>query len=153
MEQRIIKELADWDTLANHVLLSLKNKPTNSSGATVLVLSGDLGAGKTTFTQALAARLGVLDVVQSPTFTIMKFYNTTDTDFKQLIHMDAYRIENISELKPLRFAELLKRPETLICIEWGERIAEVLPKEKISLTINHQSSDMRLVTIERVINP
>ncbi len=148
MEQRTIKELADWDTLANHILLSLKKQPALSKRAVVLVLSGDLGAGKTTFTQALARQLGVTDMVQSPTFTIMKFYNTSDVFFKHLIHMDAYRIETKDELRPLGFSELLVQPETLICIEWGERISEVLPKDTVFLNINHQSSDIRLVTIE-----
>lgn len=148
MEQRIIKELEDWETLAFHLLLSLKNKSRNLMEATILVLTGDLGAGKTTFTQILAKQLGVKEVVQSPTFTIMKFYDTADSVFKQFIHMDAYRIEDILELKPLGLVELLKQPNTLICIEWGERIREALPQEITTLTINHQSSDMRVVTIE-----
>lgn len=148
MEQRIIKELEDWETLAFHLLLSLRNKSQNPTEATILVLTGDLGAGKTTFTQILAKQLGVKEVVQSPTFTIMKFYDTTDNVFKRFIHMDAYRIEDILELKPLGLVELLKQPNTLICIEWGERIREALPRGITTLTINHQSSDMRVVTIE-----
>lgn len=147
MEQKIISELEDWETLAFHLLLDLKNKSKKSAKATVLVLTGDLGAGKTTLTQVLAKQLGVMEMVQSPTFTIMKFYNTADNMFKQLIHMDAYRIENVSELKPLGFEELLNRKETLICVEWGERIMSALPKDIISLNINHQSSDIRVVTI------
>ncbi len=145
----IVKELADWKILAGRVLVRLKEYPNHDKRAQCLILSGDLGAGKTTFTQNLADSLGVKEVVQSPTFTIMKFYQTLDPVFTSLIHMDAYRIEDKSELFPLGFFELLNKPKTLICVEWGERIIDSLPKDTIILSINHQQSDIRLVTIEK----
>lgn len=104
-----------------------------SDGATVAALSGDLGAGKTTFVKALAKALGVTEHVTSPTFTIMSGYDTNNDRFEQLIHMDAYRIEDESELGPLRFDELLQQPNTLFCIEWAERIKDSLPENVVQI--------------------
>jgi tRNA threonylcarbamoyladenosine biosynthesis protein TsaE len=116
--------------------------------ALVVALSGDLGAGKTAFVQALARALGVSTVVQSPTFVIMKSYETNDADFTKLFHMDAYRIEDLSELGPLRFSELLATPQSLFCIEWAEKIRPALPGRVISITIDIVSDDSRRITVE-----
>jgi len=101
-------------------------------GAAVLGLSGDLGAGKTTFVQTLAKKLGVQETVTSPTFVIMKSYSVKGR-FKKLVHIDAYRVENIDEMRVLGFAELLEQKDTIICIEWAEKIKELLPKETVQL--------------------
>ena len=119
-------------------------------GALVVALSGDLGAGKTTLVQTLARALGVSATVQSPTFVIMKSYETTDADFTQLIHMDAYRIDDLAELRPLRFAELLSTPRTLFCIEWAEKIKPALPTKVISITIDIGEAERREVTVEKM---
>jgi tRNA threonylcarbamoyladenosine biosynthesis protein TsaE len=89
----------------------------------------------------------VSEVVQSPTFVIMKQYGTTHKAIRRLVHMDAYRIEDNSELVPLRFAEILTTPGTLFCIEWGERIKAALPKGVLYLSINHEQDDLRIVTL------
>ena len=138
-----IRTMADWKTLAKEVLESLSGAV--KEGAAVLVLSGDLGAGKTTFTQALALELGVTAVVNSPTFTIMKRYDTVHQEFSSLIHMDAYRLETVDELRPLGFSEWLASPGTLLCIEWGERIKEALPERYLHLSISHNSEEERTI--------
>lgn len=143
--ERKIQTLPDWDSFAEE-LLSHFRVINEGTGPAVLVLSGDLGAGKTTFTQVLARKLGVREMVQSPTYTIMKKYETTDPDFASLVHMDAYRIEDVSELGPLRFAEVLGLPKTLLCIEWGERIRDLLPKETVFLNISLCEGEERLVS-------
>ncbi len=118
-------------------------------GALVVALSGDLGAGKTTFVQILARALGVSATVQSPTFVIMKSYETTDPIFTQLFHMDAYRIDDLAELRPLRFAEMLATPRALFCIEWAEKIKPALPDRVISITIDIGEDERREITVER----
>lgn len=128
-------QTSDLPLLAQEVLRAAKD--LRADGAVVIALHGDLGAGKTTFVQSLAATLGVKEHVTSPTFTIMKGYETTDGVFQTLIHMDAYRIDDDSELVPLRFNEILQTPHTLFCIEWAEKISTVLPPHiiHISLTV------------------
>ena len=113
-------------------------------GATVVGLNGNLGSGKTTFVQAVARALGVTEQVTSPTFVIQKSYqvvtpnvinrvgglaNSYSTAFTQLIHIDAYRIDDPNELEILGFKELCSDPHRLILIEWPERIASLLPAD------------------------
>ena len=115
----------------------------------VITLRGDLGAGKTTFTQQLAKHLGVTEHVVSPTFGIMKSYELFDHPyFDQLVHIDAYRIEDDSEIKPLRFEELLRQSRTLVVIEWPERIANILPIKKTEIVIEITNGEERIVTVQ-----
>jgi tRNA threonylcarbamoyladenosine biosynthesis protein TsaE len=131
------------------VIISILNKAVDiTKTAAIITLTGDLGAGKTTFTQQLATHLGVTETVVSPTFGIMKGYELSGhTHFDQLIHIDAYRIETMDEVGPLRFEELFKTPRTLICLEWPENIAAILPTEKVSLTIEIGKGEERKVVI------
>jgi tRNA threonylcarbamoyladenosine biosynthesis protein TsaE len=115
--------------------------------AVVLALSGDLGAGKTTLVQLLARVLGVTGTVTSPTFVVMKQYDTENETFPQLVHIDAYRIEDIDEMRPLGFTSLLTQPGTLVCIEWAERIAALLPTHTIAATLTVNCDDTRTLTI------
>ena len=97
-----------------------KLKP--AAGATLITLSGELGAGKTTFVQGIAQALGVEEVVTSPTFVIMKIYDLAGQRFSRLVHMDAYRLKGKEHLRVLGWDALLADPGNLICIEWPEKI-------------------------------
>ncbi|MES2224809.1 MAG: tRNA (adenosine(37)-N6)-threonylcarbamoyltransferase complex ATPase subunit type 1 TsaE [Patescibacteria group bacterium] len=132
---------ADTDAIAE--ILSLLQ--SSDAGATILALEGDLGAGKTTLTKALAARLGVTDTVVSPTFVIAKFYGAQHDAFNALVHMDAYRIESLEELGPLGWEALLAQPRTLLIIEWPEKIRGALPEAIHHFKIVH-SGDQRTIT-------
>ena len=90
----------------------------------VVLLEGELGAGKTTFVQGLAAALGVTVPVTSPTFTLMNVYPTA-RGF-DLVHVDAYRLERLSEVTDLALAEMLDEGAVAV-VEWGERAAAALP--------------------------
>ena len=126
----------------------LKKATEHSEFASLVTLTGDLGAGKTTFTGQLAAHLGVTEPVVSPTFGIMKSYELLDhPDFDRLVHIDAYRIEDISEVGPLRFAELFQTPRTLICLEWPEKIASVLPKQQVAVSLEIGKGEERIVSV------
>lgn len=114
-------------------------------GREVIALSGELGAGKTTFTQALAATLGVTSVVSSPTFTLAKEY-TTQTGWR-LYHYDWYRLHHRDEIKALGIAELWLKPATLTVIEWPERAWELLPPDTIRLHFEHVDAETRRITI------
>lgn len=100
------------------------------TGEHVLALSGDLGAGKTTFAKMAAQELGITETVVSPTFVIAKFYElpvAPDKPFpwERLVHIDAYRLETWSELEKLGFADIFKDSKVLVLIEWPEQVDDV----------------------------
>lgn len=106
-----------------------------SDTATIIALSGNLGAGKTTLVQELAKIMGVIEQITSPTFVVMKRYQTTHPVFLELFHIDAYRIEQDEEMEVLGFLEWIKNSQALICIEWPEKISSLIPKSAISVSL------------------
>ena len=119
--------------IAEEFVNGLTSHPKNT-GATVLCLYGDLGSGKTTFTQCVASKLGIGDHVVSPTFVIIKTYNLPQTThstsgFKKLIHIDAYRLDGEEGMEKLGWKEIIENPENLVVIEWPQRIEKILPRE------------------------
>lgn len=109
-----------------------------SRSAAVVALHGELGAGKTTFVQMVAKAIEINESVTSPTFVVMKQYSLEDAKngIEQLVHIDAYRIENENEMMPLHFSELLDTKGVLICIEWAEKINKLLPQNLIDIKID-----------------
>lgn len=106
-------------------------------GGEILALSGDLGSGKTTFTKALAKKLGVRQTVTSPTFVIMQQYptklKTADKKPIWLYHLDLYRADNFNEVADLGLTQLWARPNVITVIEWSDKIQSHLPKQAIHL--------------------
>lgn len=104
--------------------------------ATLVTLSGDLGAGKTSFTQAIARTLGVTETVTSPTFVLAKSYLLPVTGaFRTLLHIDAYRLSEGKDLTPLRFDEFMRDPGTLVMLEWPEMVEDGLPAADVAITL------------------
>jgi len=97
----------------------------------LLVLTGDLGAGKTCFTQGLGRGLGIEDRITSPTFTLANRYHGRLT----LHHLDVYRLESVAETMDLGLTELLEDGVTVI--EWGDRIDDVLPVDHLRVTLSY----------------
>jgi tRNA threonylcarbamoyladenosine biosynthesis protein TsaE len=102
----------------------------------VVVLSGDLGAGKTTFTQGFARALGVTDPVTSPTFVLHRSY----AGRLLLHHLDVYRLAGPDEAEDLDLAELLEG-DAVTLVEWGETIAAVLPAERVTVRLSLGAGD------------
>lgn len=102
----------------------------------VITLAGDLGAGKTTFTKALAAAVGVTRTVNSPTFTILKEYEGRVPFY----HMDAYRIED--EFEDLGLDDYFEGGGITV-VEWPSRILEQLPEERLDITISFSGESVR----------
>ncbi|SDO15626.1 tRNA (adenosine(37)-N6)-threonylcarbamoyltransferase complex ATPase subunit type 1 TsaE [Alkalicoccus daliensis] len=107
----------------------------------VITLSGDLGAGKTTFTKALAKALGVKKNVNSPTFTIMKEYQG-DLPF---YHMDAYRLED--SMEEMGLEEYIEGDGVLV-IEWPEMIEDQLPETYLALQLHYTGETQRSLQAE-----
>lgn len=103
----------------------------------VIALSGDLGAGKTVFTQGLAGALGVEGRVTSPTFTLVHNYDGR----YRIVHMDVYRLDSFQEVLDLGFEELLD-PEAILVVEWGEAVAPLLPRRYLEVEFRHLGPDL-----------
>jgi tRNA threonylcarbamoyladenosine biosynthesis protein TsaE len=128
--------LADLPDVAREALARL---PQGKKSAALVALKGELGAGKTTFAQALAKELGVAQSVQSPTYVLMKSYAVSHPRFARLIHIDAYRLENADEFKALMPETFLADPRNLVLVEWPERVEGQLPKP--DLVVKFSSRD------------
>ena len=107
----------------------------------VITLEGDLGAGKTSFTQGLAQGLGINQIVNSPTFTLIKEYQGE----LPLYHMDVYRLEG--EEEDLGFDDYFYG-DGISVIEWAQFIADYLPKELLNIMILKQGETERLIRFE-----
>lgn len=110
----------------------------------VIALVGDLGAGKTTLTKGIGKALGVKRVINSPTFTIMKVYETTNNQIKKLYHLDVYRIINSSDDFEL---EEYFYMDGLSVIEWAHIIDDMLPPNTWEVEIIDLGDNTRKVTI------
>lgn len=106
----------------------------------VLTLEGDLGAGKTTFTQALAKALGITRIVSSPTFTIMKQYEGKYA----FNHLDVYRLAGSDE--DLGWDEIFYG-DAISVVEWAHLIEEDLPKEHLEINITRDGENERTITL------
>ena len=105
----------------------------------LIILTGDLGAGKTTFTQGLAQGMGITKMVTSPTFTIMKVYKGE----LPLYHIDAYRLEGLTQ--DLGLDEMID-DDGVCVIEWPVFISDTLPKDYLNIDIKRISDDTRSLT-------
>lgn len=111
--------------------LAVVSKSAPTTEATVIGLSGHLGAGKTAFTKCVAKDLGIVEDVTSPTFVIMKIYpidSAKGFPWKKLVHIDAYRLEQGRELVVIDFEKYAADAGNLILIEWPENVKEMVEK-------------------------
>jgi tRNA threonylcarbamoyladenosine biosynthesis protein TsaE len=124
-------------SLAKEILKArIKNK-----NALIFALSGDLGSGKTSFTQGFLRGMGIKKKITSPTFVLLKNYElrikNNYGNYKRAYHMDCYRIKKSGDLAALGLKEILKNPENIVLIEWAERIKKILPKNTIWIKFKH----------------
>ena len=113
----------------------------------IYTLNGDLGVGKTVFTQGVASGLGIREPVNSPTFTILQEYEGGRLPF---YHFDVYRIGDIEEMEEIGYDDYFFG-EGICLIEWAQLIKEILPENVISVTIEKNPAkdfDYRKITIE-----
>lgn len=107
-------------------------------GGAVIALSGELGAGKTTFVKGLARGFGVAEMVTSPTFVIMSIYPfSLERQTRFLCHIDCYRLSSPEELIGTGAQEYIGRADTVTAIEWPERVESLLPTTTIKIQCLH----------------
>lgn len=135
------KTLEETEKIAEDFLKALNSKKT--AKATLVCLTGDLGAGKTAFSQAVGKILGITDFITSPTFVLMKNYPVSHPLFSKFIHIDAYRLNSGQELAVLGFKDLLQNPANLIFLEWPERVADILPLDALNIKFKFISDTER----------
>ncbi len=168
----LLENVTDLEHVVHYVDQIIKQRMIDgkNTNATVIALSGDLGAGKTTFTKSLAKSFDIKDVLTSPTFVILKRY-TPEPEYvsgrvddavrvlqsqsrpqsqmliENFIHIDAYRLKNEDELRRLSFDSLYQNNKNLICIEWPEMVAGLIPTDAIWIKLEHQEGEGRKVTV------
>ena len=169
---------AETKALGTRIARGLESKRT---GAIILLLSGELGSGKTTFTQGFARGLGIKKRITSPTFILIQRHGlhtrhftpldsksyrfktkgntlsplardstTRDrnlTGFRNLFHIDCYRIKKAKEFLAIGLREILADPKNIVLIEWPEKIKAILPKGAMKISFAHSKRQN-----ERIIN-
>lgn len=110
--------------------------------ALVIGLEGNLGSGKTTFTQGLASGLGIKEKIISPTFVILKKFRVHTPAFKTFYHFDCYRLKKSKEILDLDFKKFVSDPQNILAIEWVNQISKILPRDTLMLKfrIIHQNT-------------
>lgn len=139
---KIIESFRPEDTFLLGEKIGLEAKPGQ-----VYTLIGDLGVGKTVFTQGLAKGLGIAEPVNSPTFTIVQIYEEGRLPF---YHFDVYRIGDISEMDEIGYEDCFYG-DGVCLIEWADLIAEILPESYTRITIEkdlEKGFDYRRIIIE-----
>lgn len=154
---KISKNIKDTEEIARDFLNKILK--TKNTKALVVGLSGDLGTGKTHFTQAVAKLLKIKNKVNSPTFVIMKRYELPrpllnpplgrgGLGFRNLFHIDAYRLKNERELLHLGWEEIVFNKENIIFIEWPENVAKIMPQKHHKVSISHTKEGHRKFEIK-----
>ena len=108
--------------------------------ALVIGLIGELGSGKTVFIQGFVRALNLKQRVVSPTFVIIRRY-------KNVFHVDAYRIKSPKEIVDLGWKKIINNPENIILVEWAEKIKKILPKKYIKINFEHVDRNKRKISI------
>ncbi|TGM02025.1 tRNA (adenosine(37)-N6)-threonylcarbamoyltransferase complex ATPase subunit type 1 TsaE [Leptospira jelokensis] len=124
---------------------SIVSSYLSSNKKPILLFTGEMGAGKTTFIREWFSRFGTKSSINSPTFSL---YNIYDSHKFRLVHFDLYRIQSLDELENLGFEEIWGK-EDVSAIEWWQKADSILPKEnRIYITITSEDIENRSYTIE-----
>ena len=112
----------------------------------ILCLFGDLGSGKTTFTQGFAKGLGITTRLLSPTFIIVRRYNIPSSE-KKLYHVDLYRLNTVDQMEELGLEEIFTDPASVVVIEWAERLGDLLPEHRVDVRFETLTDGMHKIAI------
>lgn len=113
----------------------------------VVLLYGDLGAGKTTFVQAVAKGLGIKDRILSPTFVLIRNHKVSFGNITSLNHIDLYRIEKPAEIESLGLSEIIEEENSVTLIEWADRLSSFKPKHGYAVYMKYLGENERKIKI------
>lgn len=147
MQKFVSFSLIETQKIAKSLAKKLKPHKTK---AQIIGLIGDLGSGKTTFVSGFLKAFGVKSSA-SPTFVLMRRKEINHKSFKNIYHIDFYRIKNKAELKSLKIEELFKNPQNILLIEWANKIYGFLPKSAIKIYFKHgQKENERQIILKNI---
>lgn len=146
-----VNNIIELGVLAQKLALEWRALTGQKSDAVAVCLTGELGAGKTAFVKALARVLGIETEPVSPTFVIHQAYDfpaSGQHPTGTLHHLDVYRLKNpVKDLPPLGFGDMLNERNAIVCIEWGERVAELLPPGYLEISFEAGANNKRIVRV------
>lgn len=140
----VVKSSSALETkkIAATLVAKILRAPQKKRGAFIIKLNGELGAGKTTFTQGFAKALGVSRRITSPTFVIMKRYGLKQNKkYENLYHIDAYRMKELKEMHPLNIKEVLTNSKNIVLIEWAKNIEGALLRGAYTIKFGHGKTE------------
>lgn len=138
MKQYISNSVAETKTIASRLAKETKNH--------IFAITGDLGAGKTIFSQGFAKGLGITEKIISPTFVLIRQHKIPRSP-KTFYHIDLYRLDQIETIDQLGLEEIWSDPNNIVLIEWAEKLKE-LPKDSVKINITKNDHQNRIITIE-----
>jgi tRNA threonylcarbamoyladenosine biosynthesis protein TsaE len=164
MKEIITNSFEETQELARKFIGDILSMSQKTGKTIILALEGDLGSGKTTFTQGLARGFGVKDNLASPTFVLIKEYKIRivgkilrqklhearkgllqGASFRSLFHIDCYRLNKPWQMQELGFEEIINNPQNIVVIEWPEKIAEILPEDAIKIKFEFIDENKRKI--------
>lgn len=114
----------------------------------VICLYGNLGGGKTTFTQGFAKALGISDNIPSPTFVILRQYKFGNDNV--LYHFDLYRLENENDVRNLGLTEIMEDKNGIVLIEWAKKAKKILPENRIDINFKYIDENTRKIRVRSI---
>lgn len=146
--KKVSKNVKETREIAKIFLDKILKDKKNKENATIVCLSGDLGAGKTAFTQCVAKHLDIENKITSPTFVIMKKYPIKLKGYKFLFHLDAYRLKNEKELLNLGWEGIIADKNHLVFIEWPENVKKIIPAHAKFICISNNKNEERILELK-----
>lgn len=145
----ITKSAQETANLGQALAKQLLEQKRGEAKPIVICLYGELGSGKTTFTQGFAKGLGITSRLLSPTFIIVRRYAMPNNS-GFLYHLDLYRLKSGTELDGLGLSEIFREPNSVVMVEWAEKLGKFLPQKRIDIYFSVNAKDEHVFKAQKV---
>lgn len=146
MQSTITENQKETQKLAAEIAKKITKKKNKKS--LIVALEGELGAGKTTFIKGFSKTLGIKEKILSPTFVLIHKHKITNGDFRNLYHIDCYRLKFEKDLLKLGIKEIFASPQNIVLIEWADRVKKLIPQTAIWIHFDHMEKNKRRIQIK-----